>query len=348
MRSAALVLVVVVVVVIAAGHNDVVDARAAYATRSVADLADLRALPGTTIRFLLNVAGDGLGRDVQVPVIVVRGAQQGPRVCLSAAMHGDEVTGVGVLFRLVERVEPGHLHGTLIIMPVLNPDGFRLRRRGNAYGKDLNRAFASPPVQASLYAQRLLEALSRLGVTHHVDLHTASKGYTNAFYARVDMRSPASTRVAFDLAPDIVVNNTGPANSFRRAATAMGIAAVTVEMGGPDRVHARLVPVAGRAVDRLLTSMGMLSPGNAPNGTAAQTYTCGSSAWVYSRHGGLVRVFPGVNTRVRQGQILAEVRDLFGAVVDRHHAEHDAVVIGKVTELPCPEACRMIHLGRLL
>lgn len=83
MRSAALVLVVVVVVVIAAGHNDVVDARAAYATRSVADLADLRALPGTTIRFLLNVAGDGLGRDVQVPVIVVRVSAHGrcwPRV----------------------------------------------------------------------------------------------------------------------------------------------------------------------------------------------------------------------------------------------------------------------------
>ena len=68
-----------------------------------------------------------------------------PNVLLIANMHGNETAGRSVMVNLVEDLltESSKLldHVNVFIMPTMNPDGFALKRRGNARYIDLNRDF---------------------------------------------------------------------------------------------------------------------------------------------------------------------------------------------------------------
>lgn len=61
-------------------------------------------------------------------------------IYLMAGVHGDEVEGVYVLQNLIEWLrEQDDIELPLIIIPILNVDGYRAGTRVNAHGVDLNR-----------------------------------------------------------------------------------------------------------------------------------------------------------------------------------------------------------------
>jgi len=59
---------------------------------------------------------------------------------LMAGVHGDEVEGVYVLQELFKWLEDeGNIQTSLVVIPILNVDGYRAGTRVNAHGVDLNR-----------------------------------------------------------------------------------------------------------------------------------------------------------------------------------------------------------------
>jgi protein MpaA len=74
------------------------------------------------------------------------GAPSAPRVYLSSGIHGDEPAGPSALRRLLQEDRwPDSLE--IWICPCLNPGGFRLNRRENPAGVDLNRDYLQPASQ---------------------------------------------------------------------------------------------------------------------------------------------------------------------------------------------------------
>jgi hypothetical protein len=76
------------------------------------------------------------------------------RLLVVGCIHGDECAGAVVATRLLHTRAPEH--GSLWVIPDLNPDGHALKQRENARGVDLNRNFPStwrrlgPPQMMSL------------------------------------------------------------------------------------------------------------------------------------------------------------------------------------------------------
>ena len=65
------------------------------------------------------------GSQVDMPVAVIRGKHEGPRMFLTAGVHATEVEGVDVARRILNIVDPESLRGVLIVVPVVNVLGFR-------------------------------------------------------------------------------------------------------------------------------------------------------------------------------------------------------------------------------
>lgn len=69
---------------------------------------------------------------------------QGPdTVLIMGAFHGDEQTGFHLVVRLADSLykNPGALQSTVVLVPVVNPDGLLKRSRVNANKVDINRNF---------------------------------------------------------------------------------------------------------------------------------------------------------------------------------------------------------------
>jgi predicted deacylase len=93
-------------------------------------------------RFGVVVARTSAGAEIRMPVNVLVGPRSGARLVVIAGIHGDEHEGPAALLALGERLDPGALRGTLVLVPVANPPAFNTATRWNRHdGLNLNRVF---------------------------------------------------------------------------------------------------------------------------------------------------------------------------------------------------------------
>ena len=70
-----------------------------------------------------------LGKPVALPFIVARGSFDGPTLCVTSAVHGNELNGIPLIHRLMYNLDVKTLCGTVICFPVVNVHGFSRHTR---------------------------------------------------------------------------------------------------------------------------------------------------------------------------------------------------------------------------
>ena len=68
-------------------------------------------LPGTSTRLAWSPAIQIAGLSQPTPVLVVNGSKPGPNLCLTGAVHGDELNGIEIIRRTMYDLEPDKLSG---------------------------------------------------------------------------------------------------------------------------------------------------------------------------------------------------------------------------------------------
>lgn len=142
-----------------------------------------RAVPGELSYGIFDGPQLPTGGSDSLPVIIAQGKEEGPVFWLSANIHGNEVSGIPVIHRLLSGDLVRNLRGTVVALPTLNPSGLRTHRRHPYYDdRDPNRTFpgmrrdTGEPREPTVYERltaRLLDAI-RESASYYVDLHTAS------------------------------------------------------------------------------------------------------------------------------------------------------------------------------
>ena len=102
---------------------------------------------------------------------------QGKRICIVTGIHGDELEGQYVCFRLgqIMNTHPELLHGTLDIYPAANPLGIDSIERGIPnFDLDMNRTFPGSPMGnlTEYTASRLVEDMSGADLVY--DIHASN------------------------------------------------------------------------------------------------------------------------------------------------------------------------------
>jgi predicted deacylase len=102
------------------------------------------------------------------------GLQRGPKLLVSAAVHGNEVAGVGGIHRVIAALDSGALQllrGTVTFIPIVNPLAHQLGRREG--DRNLNRNLR-PPVVPQDFEDRIAVQLCPLLAAADVllDLHS--------------------------------------------------------------------------------------------------------------------------------------------------------------------------------
>lgn len=314
--------------------------------RVLTDL-DLESMPsGVVTRCWVEIAHNGLGEAERVPVLVARGGKPGPVVGLTAAVHGNELNGIPVLHRLFDRVDCAVLRGTIVGVPVVNVPGFHAGRRRFVDDQDLNHLFPGRPdgSVSDVWVHRLLDRVIR-HVDVILDLHTASFGRVNCLYVRADMSDPTTARMAFLQRPQIIVHNPANDRTLRGSAAALGIPAITVEIGDPHRFQERYIRGTIQGIRAVLMELGLVP--KRPLAHGPPPVVCASSSWVHTDAGGLLTVLPSVTDAVRQGEVIGRLVDVFGGLVQEYRAPHDGVVIGHSVDPVARTGARLVHLGRV-
>jgi uncharacterized protein len=306
------------------------------------DPADFQ--PGSANKLRLSMVGNGMGGLINMPIVVLRGVADGPVMGLTAAVHGNELNGVRVVQRIIAHVNPAKLKGTIICVPVVNVPGYLNNTRAFNDGWDLNRLMPGKRggTASQVYAHRFMARVVK-HFEYMIDLHTASFGRVNTLYVRADLTNPDAAWMAECQQPQIMLHNVGADGTLRGAAMDLGVKSITVEVGNPNAFQTAMINDGTTGILNVLSRLRMIEEPEEQART--EPVTCVRSYWMYTEVGGVLEVFPQLATRVRKGELVARVTDIFGDLIEEYRAPEDGIIIGRSTHPVNQTGSRIIHLG---
>ncbi|MCH9732848.1 MAG: succinylglutamate desuccinylase/aspartoacylase family protein [Actinomycetia bacterium] len=281
-----------------------------------------------------------------MPVQVLRGRRDGPRLFVSAAVHGDELNGIEIIRRLLNRPALTRLRGTLIAIPIVNVYGVLHHSRYLPDRRDLNRSFPGSE-RGSLTAKVADRFMTEIvaNCTHGIDLHTAANHRDNLPQIRGNLDDPETLTLAHSFGVPVLINAETRDGSLRAVATEHGIPTLLYEAGEALRFNEVAIRPGVQGILNVMGTLGMLAPSRRSR-VGAEPVIARSSAWVRAPESGMFRDAKPLGARVERGEPIATIADPFGDAEIAVTAEYSGLVIGR-TQLPIVyQGDALFHVAR--
>lgn len=311
-------------------------------------LAEQTIQPGT--RKLISFPAPNINMQVpiNIPVHVFHGAKPGPKLFITACVHGDELNGIEILRRIHEYIRLKELRGTIITVPVVNIHGVMIQSRYFSDRRDLNRCF--PGSKKGTLAARLAHGILTHVVSHcdyGIDLHTGGIGRINMPQLRVDFTVPGTKAFAKYFNAPIILDSKQRDGSMRQAAGEMGIPVLVYEGGEAMRYNELCIRGGERGVKSVLHHLGMLKSTDKFIMQNSKSVITNTSRWVRSPVSGMVEPkLTKLAVHVKQGDVLGYVHDPFLINPSQKIiAPFEGIVIGASLKAMATEGDALFHIA---
>lgn len=307
------------------------------------EIAGRDVAPGWRADLECAVSESYVGDRTSIPLTVFNGSEPGPRVFVTAAVHGDELNGVAVCRDLVGMLDPDRLRGSVVVVPIVNVLGAQFHSRYLPDRRDLNRSF--PGTTSGSLASRLARVVTDEIITGSdvgIDLHTAANRRTNVPQVRVDTSDASATELAMTFGARYVLAASMRPGSLRLAAADLGVPVLTYEGGEALKFEPEPIAVALRGILRVLGHLEMIDDAPASEGTPI---LMSQSRWMRAERGGILDLQVQPGDEVEAGQELWTTTDPFGEERSTVESPLDGIVIGGTTLPLVVPGDAVLHLG---
>lgn len=281
---------------------------------------------GDVARGFITV-GETITGHVELPVVIIHGAESGPVLCLTAGVHATEYASIDAVMRMANELHPESLSGSVIAVPIVNMHMFAARTPFVSPLDGVNLNKIAPGGMGSIterVAQRLFDEVI-CKAEYHIDLHAGDfgemllefAGYSLTGNSELDRKGEALARVftprVFCLAPQGTTLPPSP-GFVANAASKKGIVSILAEAGGNGTLDERDVHIHVNGVRNVLRYLKMIDgdpiiPG--PQVLATDWHNTRTTC------SGLMHLKVSVGDEVSAGQEVAEIFDVFGRSVER-------------------------------
>ena len=292
-------------------------------------------LPGEMKRGVIQAGTDMAGRPYAMPIIVVRGVEDGPCVWINGATHGDEPEGAFSIFLALKQIDPQQLRGTVVAVPAMNVNAFTAGTRGDpldTFSYDMNRVY---PGKADGYPTERIAYAHWLAMKETCDLQIAvHSGGEHSYLAHMIFASdnPVSLELAAAMGPQWPLVFRSPVGGGNPSSMmgSLGKGGITVELGGNCRTLTRDFHVV--AADLAASYLNVLRHYKMIQGAASY-----APAWQQGYQIALLAPATGIfvgnpdlpfETLIPQGAPLGVIYNLYGDVLAELTAPRDGVVFG--------------------
>jgi predicted deacylase len=294
--------------------------------------------PGQQHRFYFQGVEMGTGQPWYVPVMATKGVRAGKCIALIAGVHGDELSSMNAVQRVMAQLDPKQMAGTVIAVLGLSRAAIEFTRAqwplayGGGSSVDINRVWPgdeqgdNPPTR---HAGLLWNRLFKPNIDLAIDCHTVSTGSDFSLFIYADLSKPDIRQMAELFPVEHIKDDAGEAGTLETTLVEAGIPALTLEIGSPRIYDRQKIALAVEGLLNVL-KVHQIMPGT-PGQTAADVGTFWGNQFetIRSKTGGFLEMFVDVKETVTPGQLVAIQRNAFGDQV----AEYRASVHGEVATI---------------
>jgi len=300
----------------------------------------ISAEPGKKAFGFIKVA-ERPGSIVEIPVGIVNGVEPGPILCLTAGMHAVEYPGIDAVIRLFKQTDPKTLRGVLLTVPVVNIPAFDTQTPYVCPIDNKCVSFLLPGKKDGTMSHRIAytvveEVIKKADV--YIDLHGGDLPevlvpwtiYKETGDEQLDKRAETLARL---YGTEFIERTKRPALNIGKA-----IPTIRGEAGGLGTYDESDITVHVRGVTNVMKYMGMLEgkptlPGRQLMFTTELPEQALSSAdragfqIVHANHGGLLYPTVKPGDLVQKDQVLGEIGDLKGDILERLVAPSSCAIL---------------------
>jgi uncharacterized protein len=313
-------------------------------------IADLSAEPGERRRGMVRVPG--LEPAWEVPAVVVRGSTPGPTLAITSGMHAAEYVPIEAVTRLTRWLDPTQLRGTVAAVLLVNTPGFYER---SIYvnprdGRNLNRSFpgdanGSPAEQVAAF---LLSELI-VGSDAYVDAHCGDliealspfTLWTRAGDPLVAAKSQGMAAV-YGFAHTLGVDPESVPGAAYASAALRGVPSIIAEIGQQGICDEPSVRGHLGGLQNVLAHLGMIQPVGGP---VAAPMAMDRMVWMRTDISATYHPTVQVGDRVAEGQVVGELRDIFGDTLSEVRTAAGGIVVFLVTSLAVKAGDPLLGVG---
>jgi predicted deacylase len=315
------------------------------------------AAPGQRATGYIEVPA-GVDAATGIPVIVIQGRTPGKTIAMVSGAHGTEYASIIALEKFANRIDPAHLSGTVIVVPLVNLLSFRQKvpHVNPIDGKSMNRMY--PGRADGTQSDRAALAITKEVVDksdYLIDLHGGDLDESLRPYAYLPLTGNADQDnvsrgmvLAFGLDHIIIANDrpTDP-NASRyldSTATTRGKPAITVEAGHAGTTETDDIELLANGCINVLKYLKMLA-GSAP--------AIEHPVW-FSKVVDLTSDVDGIfyplvkrGTYVEQGMEVGYVTDFFGKTIYEARSPISGVIMHICAVPSMKKSDNIANIGQL-
>ena len=266
---------------------------------------------GQSAKVEVNIAKLPSRTHIDIIVTVARSIEPGPTLLLMGGMHGDEINGIEIVRRIIEKGHHIPAKGTVICIPIINIYGFIHFSRYVPDGKDVNRSF--PGNRNGSLASRIAYYLMKdiiPKIDYGIDFHTGGADRKNYPQVRCLLTDPVNRELADAFHAPFTIHAKHRPKSLRQSAARLGKRILVFEGGESARFSEQAISHGMDGTLRVMEHLGMLH-GQAPTPEYKNQQFMHSS-WIRARSSGIFQGLVSGGDEIRKNQVVGYITDPFG------------------------------------
>lgn len=299
--------------------------------------------PGEQKSIEVNIARLPSHSSIDIVINVARSAEKGPTLLLMGGMHGDEINGMEIVRRLVERQLNIPKIGTVICIPILNIYGFIHFSRYVPDGKDVNRSF--PGNRNGSLASRIAFYLMKEiipQIDYGVDFHTGGDDRSNYPQVRCMLKDSVNQKLADAFHAPFTINSKYRPNSLRQSAAKLGKNIIVYEGGESSRFDEFAIEQGMNGTLRLMNYLGMTDELPSP---ITKNQIVSSSSWIRAKSSGIFVQQVRYGDFVVRNSMVGNISDPFGEFSLKLKSRISGYVIGLNHQPLVHQGDALMHIG---
>ncbi|QVL56652.1 MAG: succinylglutamate desuccinylase/aspartoacylase family protein [Simkaniaceae bacterium] len=276
------------------------------------EICGVKVQPGERLTLALPIPEVYTCAPLHIPMHVIHGKKEGPRLLICATLYGDEANGIDIIHRLLESPVLKALAGTLICIPVMNVYGLINHTRLLPDGHDLAESF--PGSEKGSFASRLAHLFTSEIIdlmTHCVNIRSGPKHIYKFPQIYFHPDDHTASHLAKHFGAPIIRPSNEKTGFFYSEQGKPKCPTIIYEGGEAHRSDDYSIKIGVKGVIRTLKELQMIKLKKKPKEN--RFIEAKKTLWLHAPGSGILQIKKTVGTNINKGDALAVVTDPFGS-----------------------------------
>ena len=287
----------------------------------------------------------------KIPATLICGAKEGETLCLLAGTHSGEYPSIPATIQFAKEVNPSEITGQIVVIHCLNSLGFWESSDALVPDDGMNLNSSFPGNKEGSSGEKIIDFLATEIFPHIdflLDMHSGGKPEKLApclFWSSIAEEEVVAKTKAAAIALDFeyLIIGTSRQSLFGYAAL-QGIPNLLVERGEFGTCRKEDIANYKKDIIQLMKHLKMID-GELEEVTKGEFYT--KNTYFSSDVEGIWYPEIEVEQKLKKGDVLGHVEDMFGNHIKTYYAEYDSVVYYYYADMPVKEGTFLVAYGAI-